>query len=383
LIYLDNAATSWPKPSGVQKAMIEFMDAIGANPGRSGHRLSVDAARIVFEAREKLAVLFSASDPSRIIFASNATGALNLALRGFLEQGNNVLATGMEHNSMMRTLNDLEPRGISCTIIPTSDRGVCDPQSISKFIARDTVLIVVNHGSNVNGTVQDIRAMGKIAREHGITLLVDAAQTAGILDIDVVRDNIDMLVFTGHKALFGPQGTGGLVLGPELDHSRLKPVLTGGTGSRSESERQPEFLPDKFESGTPNTVGIAGLSAGIDFINSIGLNAIRRRESEHSEFLRSSLEKIDRVKVLQPGGAENPLATVSIVIDGKSPAEAGLALDDAYSIMCRVGLHCSPLSHKTLGTFPEGTVRLSPGYFTSRDELIRTIEAVREISSHS
>jgi len=383
VIYLDNAATSWPKPPGVLKAMTGFMEGIGANPGRSGHRLSVDAARVIFGAREKISGLFSSGVPSRVLFTSNATSALNLALRGFLKKGANVLTTGMEHNSVMRTLNDLKSQGISYTIIPTSPRGACDPQSIPGLITRDTVLIVVNHGSNVNGTVQDIRAIGKIAKERGVLLLVDAAQTAGILDIDMKRDTVDMLAFTGHKALFGPQGTGGLVLGPGMDHVRLRTILTGGTGSKSESELQPDFLPDKYESGTPNTVGIAGLAAGIDFILDTGLDAIRSRESEHYEFLRSSLEKIDRVKVLPPGGTEHPLATISFVIEGKSPAEAGLALDESYSIMCRVGMHCSPLSHRTIGTFPHGTVRLSPGFFTSREELSQTVEAIREISSHN
>ncbi|TAL30629.1 MAG: aminotransferase class V-fold PLP-dependent enzyme [Spirochaetes bacterium] len=383
MIYLDNAATSWPKPPGVQPAMAGYMTDIGANPGRSGHRLSVDAARILFDTREKLARLFKGSDPSRVIFTMNATAALNLAMRGILREGDHVLTTGMEHNSVMRTLNDLRGRGVLYSILPTPPNGVCDADDLRNAVRKNTVMLIINHGSNVNGAVQGIAGFGKIARELGLCVLVDAAQTAGIIDIDLDRDCIDMLAFTGHKGLLGPQGTGGLVLGTGFDHHRIKPQITGGTGSLSEMEYQPDFLPDMCESGTPNTVGIAGLSAGLDYIFEAGLEEILTREMAAGALLREGLASIDGVTVFFGPGGKSHLSTCSFIIEGLGMGEVGLELDERFNVLCRVGLHCSPLAHKSLGTFPNGTIRFSPGIFTSREEITQAVGAVRQIAAHS
>jgi cysteine desulfurase/selenocysteine lyase len=263
MIYFDNPATSWPKPPQVKEGMNKFMEEIGANPGRSGHTLSIEAARMIYETREALSVLFHVKDSSRIVFTLNATESINLALKGLLKPQDHVITSSMEHNSVMRPLRDLEKRGVELTVVPCFEDGILDPREVEKKIQSTTRMIVLNHASNVTGTLLPIRDVGKIAREYNLLFLVDAAQTAGAYSIDVERDRIDLLAFTGHKGLYGPQGTGGLVIGERINEKEMIPLKQGGTGSRSEFEEQPDFLPDRFESGTPNGVGIAGLLAGI------------------------------------------------------------------------------------------------------------------------
>jgi len=379
-IYFDNAATSWPKPLEVIQAMVRFIEEVGANPGRSAHRLSVEASRIVYEAREALAELFHVRDPLRIVFCSNATEAINLALKGLLRAGDHVVTSSMEHNAVMRPLRALEREGVEVTVVLCSPEGFLDPADLEEAIKPNTKLFVLNHASNVVGTILPVAEAGGIARRHGLLLLVDAAQTAGALPIDVEADGVDLLAFTGHKSLLGPMGTGGLYIGERVALSEFEPLKRGGTGSRSELEEQPEFLPDKFESGTLNAVGIAGLLAGVRFILERGVDEIRRHEVELTQKLIEGLLAIPGVTVYGGHDARRQTATVSLNIRGLSPSEVGLRLDEEYGILCRVGLHCAPAAHKTIGTFPNGTVRFGLGYFNTMEEVERAIKAVEEIA---
>lgn len=378
MIYMDNAATSWPKPEEVYQAMDSFMRTNGANPGRSGHRPSIEAGRVIFEAREALAQLFGVSDPGRIILTSNATEALNIVIQGMLHPGDHVVTSGMEHNSVMRPLREMETRGIEVTLVCCSPEGLLDPRDLEAAIRPHTRLIVLNHASNVLGTLLPVREVGGIARTRNVPLLVDAAQTAGCQPIDVQTSNIDLLAFSGHKGLFGPQGTGGLYIRKGLEEA-IPPLKRGGTGSHSEHEYQPDFLPDKYESGTPNTVGLAGLGAGVRFIAEKGLSAIRRRETSLTMHLIEGLRAIPRVTLYGTGNPERQAAIVSFNVSGLTPSEVAMQLEEG-GILCRPGLHCAPAAHRTLGTFPQGTVRLSPSYFTPENDIDKTLEAVRRIA---
>jgi len=380
MIYFDNAATSWPKPPGGIEAMVHFMQEVGANPGRSGHRLSVEAGRIVYKAREAVAELFNIEDPLRITFGYNVTEALNLALRGYLRPGDHVITSSMEHNSVMRPLRALEREGVELTVVACSPQGFLDLADVEATIRPDTVMVVLNHGSNVVGSLLPVAEAGRICRQHDLLLLVDAAQTAGAYPIDVEADRIDLLGFTGHKALCGPMGTGGLYIGPRLDLGRFQPLKRGGTGSRSELEEQPDFLPDLCESGTANAVGLAGLAAGVRFVLQQGVEKIRRHEEELTAQLIEGLKAIPGVTVYGGHDATRQTATVSFNVSGLEPSEVGLQLDEEYSIMCRVGLHCAPSAHKTIGTFPTGTVRFGLSYFNTGEEVEAAVQAVREIA---
>lgn len=380
LIYLDNAATSWPKPPQVAEAMVTFMDQVGANPGRSGHRLSVAAGRVVYEVREALADLFHARDPLRVAFGLNATDALNLALHGLLRPGDHVVTSSMEHNSVMRPLRALEHRGVEVTVVPCSPQGFLDPGDVERALRPHTRMAVLTHASNVTGTLLPIREVGEVARRHGVLFLVDAAQTAGAVPIDMEADAIDILCFTGHKALLGPMGTGGLVLGERVDAADLRPVRQGGTGSRSEHEEHPDFLPDLCEAGTPNAVGLAGLLAGVRWVQERGVEAIRAHEQALTARLLDGLAEVPGVVVYGPRDATRQTGTVSFNLEGLDPSEVGLLLDEEYGILCRVGLHCAPAAHRTLGTFPRGTVRFAVGCFTTREEVDAAVDAVRKIA---
>jgi cysteine desulfurase family protein len=380
LIYLDNAATSWPKPTEVKEAMVAFLDRVGANPGRSGHRLSVEAGRIVYEAREALADLFHAPDPLRIAFGLNATDALNLALHGLLQPGDHVVTSSMEHNSVMRPLRALERQGVEVTVVPCSPEGLLDPRDVERALQPHTRMVVLTHASNVVGTLLPIREVGEIARRHGVLFAVDAAQTAGAVPIDMEADAVDILCFTGHKALLGPMGTGGLVLGERVDPSDLRPLRQGGTGSRSEFEEHPDFLPDLCEAGTPNAVGLAGLLAGVRWVQERGVEAIRAHEQALTTRLLEGLGEVPGVTVYGPRDAARQTGTVSFNVEGLEPSEVGLVLDEEYGVLCRVGLHCAPAAHRTLGTFPRGTVRFAVGCFTTLEEVDAAVEAVRAIA---
>jgi cysteine desulfurase family protein len=382
VIYLDNAASSWPKPDTTWQAMEHFMRSVGANPGRSGHRLSIEAGRIINEAREALAELFAIDDPLRIVFTRNATESLNLAIFGILQSGDHCVTSSMEHNSVMRPLRALEKKGLELTAVSCSSKGELDPRGIEKAIKKNTRLIVTTHASNIIGTLMPIAEVGAIARAHGILYCIDAAQTAGAYPIDVETMKIDLLAFTGHKSLFGPQGTGGLYISEELEE-KLEPLMRGGTGSRSEFQEQPDFMPDKYESGTPNTVGIAGLGAGVRFCLEQGVAHIREKEEGLTRMLIEGLGAITHVLVHGCGDAEKQVAICSFSIRDLAPSAITMELDEEFGIMTRPGLHCAPIAHQTIGTSPEGTVRLSAGYFTTEEEISLALEAVEKIAARS
>lgn len=380
MIYFDNAATSWPKPPRVTEAMVHFMRDVGANPGRSAHRLSIAAGRIIYQAREALAQLFNIADSLRIVFGSNATEALNLALRGLLRPGDHVITSWVEHNSVMRPLRALEREGVEVTTVPCSPQGFLDPADVEAAIKPNSKMIVLNHASNVVGTILPVAEAGEIARHHDLLLLVDGAQTAGAYPIDVEAEKVDLLAFTGHKSLLGPMGTGGLYIGERVNLKELEPLKRGGTGSRSELEEQPDFLPDMCESGTPNAVGIAGLLAGVRFVLERGVDEIRRHEVELAQRLIEGLWAIPGVTVHGGHDAQCQTATVSFNIEGLAPSKVGFRLDEEHGILCRVGLHCAPAAHKTLGTFPVGTVRFGLGVFNTLEEVDAAVSAVRGLA---
>jgi cysteine desulfurase family protein len=380
IIYFDNAATSFPKPEEVTQAMVLFSKEIGASPGRSGHRLAIEAGRIVFEAREGIARLFGVKDSSRVVFGLNATEGINQGLKGLLRPGDHVITSSMEHNSVMRPLRAMVKEGLEIAVLPCSPEGFLDPSEVKKAIRPNTRMVILNHASNVVGAIQPLPEIGDVCRRQEVLFFVDAAQSAGAMPIDMEREKIDLLAFTGHKALFGPQGTGGLVLGERVDEKELVPVKRGGTGSRSEQEEHPDFLPDLCESGTPNAVGLAGLLAGLEFVMKVGVEKIRLHEKQLTEKLLRGLRKIGGVTVYGPGTAEKQLATVSFNLQGMAPSEVGLRLDEDFGILCRVGLHCAPAAHRTLGTFPEGTVRFGLSYLNRGEEVEEALQAVDRIA---
>lgn len=388
VVYFDNAATSWPKPPGVAEAMVHFLDEVGANPGRAAHRRAVESGRIVYDAREAVAEMFNAPDPLRVVFGANVTEALNLALHGLLRPGDHVITSSMEHNAMMRPLRALERQGVKLTVVRCSPKGQLDPADVEAAIRSDTKLVALNHASNVVGTILPLAEVGAICRQHDLLLLADAAQTGGTYPIDVQADGIDLLAFTGHKALGGPMGTGGLVVGERVNEKEMEPLKRGGTGSNSEHERQPDFLPDAFESGTLNTVGLAGLAVGVRWVQERSVDKIRAHEVALTQALIGGLREIPPAGSGQDPGvtiygtldAELQTATVSFNITGMAPSEAGLRLDEEYGIMCRVGLHCAPAAHKTIGTFPDGTVRFGLGAFSTQEEVEAALAAVEELA---
>jgi cysteine desulfurase/selenocysteine lyase len=376
LIYLDNAATSWPKPAAVNRAVADSL-RLSTSPGRGGHSLSRKADRTVFAAREEVAALFGAADSSSIVFTVNATDALNIALFGLISPGDKVVTTSMEHNAVARPLRALESRGVILEIVQCDAAGRLPLPGLRTALASGAKAVVVTHASNVTGTLMPLAEIGALARAAGALFIVDAAQTAGVEPIDVAAAGIDILAFTGHKSLLGPQGTGGLYVREGI---MVAPFRHGGTGSLSESDRQPEFYPDRLEGGTPNTPGIAGLLAGVRYVRKRGIDSIRAMERELTEDLLSGLMAIDGVDVFGPPPDEPRTAVVSFRVGNLDSGEVAHRLDKEYAIASRAGLHCAPWAHKTIGTLATGTVRLSPGCFTTAAEIAAALEAVRHIS---
>jgi cysteine desulfurase family protein len=376
-IYFDNAATSWPKPPAVCAAVTESFGDAGGNPGRSGHRMSVAAARTVENGREALAELFTADDPSRVVFTHNATHALNLALYGLLHPGNHVVTTSLEHNSVMRPLRHLETLGVQLTVVACASDGSLDVDRVRRVLRADTRLLVTTHGSNVVGTLLPISALAALARERNIPCLVDASQTAGAVPIDVQELGVDLLAFSGHKGLLGPTGTGGLYV---RDGVELAPLVRGGTGSDSAHEIQPEFLPDAYESGTLNVAGIAGLAAGVRFLLETGIEAVKTHEQKLVSQFLAGASQVPGITLYGPRDASLQCGVVSFNVAGAVPSEVALILDESFGIMARSGLHCAPSAHRTLGTFPTGTVRFSFGWFNTPAEVGTALEALREIA---
>ncbi len=377
MIYLDNAATSWPKPESVYQTMDEFLRKKGGNPGRGSHSLAVAAKETVEETRMLVARLIKAPEMERVIFTLNCTDSLNLGLKGLLRPGDHVITDCIGHNSLVRPLKKLEYQGVKITRLSPSEVGVVSVGDIEEAIIAETKLVVVTHVSNVTGVIQPIEEYGAIARRHSIIFMVDAAQTAGKYPIDVQAGNIDLLAFSGHKGLFGPPGTGVLYVGSRVDLDSLR---EGGTGSHSEQEEQPADLPYRYESGTLNSVGISGLGAGLKYILTESLERIRAHENSLVDKLIEGLTYIPGVTLYTVKDRSRQAPVISLNVEGYEPGEVGAILDQAFDIKVRAGLHCAPAAHKTLGTFPLGTVRLSPGYFTTTKEIDFTLEAVEKIA---
>ncbi len=360
--------------------MRHFLDEVGANPGRSGHRMSIEAARIVYAARETIAALFGAPDPLQVIFGLNVTDGINLALHGLLKPGDHVVTSSMEHNAVMRPLNNLQQQGVTYTRLACQADGTLEPALVEQAVQSNTKLIVLNQASNVCGTLLPVREVGRIARQKGLLFLVDTAQSAGAVPIDMEKDSIDLLAFTGHKSLYGPMGTGGLVIGGRLDPAEIFTIRQGGTGSRSEREVQPDFCPDRFESGTPNAVGLAGLLAALEWLQAQGVEQIQAHEEALCAALLEGLVNIPGVTVYGPQKAALQTTTVGFNIQGMEPSTVGLRLDEEYNILCRVGLHCAPAAHHTLGTFPAGCVRFGLGAFNTLDDTQQAVAAVEALA---
>jgi cysteine desulfurase family protein len=374
MIYLDHAATSWPKPPDVLHAMIAAMAEGGGNPGRSGHALSLRASELIFDCREAVAQLFGISDPLRIAFTSNATEALNLAIKGALKPGDHAVYSSMEHNAVWRPLKAMEARGVTLTMVEAAPNGIVPPERIATALRPNTRLVALTHASNVNGAINDVAAVGRLLHDHKAFFLVDAAQTAGSLAIDVDTMDIDLLAFPGHKGLLGPQGTGGLYIRPGID---LTPLKHGGTGSLSHLADMPAVAPDRYESGTPNTPGLAGLKAGIDIVMARGVKAIRDAERTHIARLRDALSDIPGVTLHGPADAALCAGIVALTASEHDPEDLASELTATYSIACRAGLICAPLAHTTLGT--NGILRLSVGATTTEDEITTVITALRTV----
>ncbi|MCL4515845.1 MAG: aminotransferase class V-fold PLP-dependent enzyme [Firmicutes bacterium] len=377
-IYLDNAATSYPKPEAVYRAVDRFMREIGASSGRGAYRQALLADKVVFSAREALGKLFGIRDASRIVFTSNATESLNLAVKGLLKAGDHVVASSMEHNAVWRPLKRLEAeRGIEITVAPCAKDGSLRPEDVIKAIRPNTRLVVMTHASNVTGTLLPVGEVGAAARDRGVLFLVDAAQTAGTCPIDAGTLGIDLLAFTGHKGLFGPTGTGGLYIREGVD---LLPFKEGGTGGESILEHQPDHLPDRFEAGTLNISGIAGLLAGVDFILTEGIDRIRGKEKELTGHFLRALEIIPGIEVYGPKDPEKQVGVVSLNISGVMAQDVAYVLDEVYGVMVRSGLHCAPMAHRTIGTIDRGTVRFGIGYFNTIEEIDTMVQALAEIA---
>jgi cysteine desulfurase / selenocysteine lyase len=376
--YLDNAATSWPKPPAVAASIVDFLEHRAGNPGRSGHALAVAADAVVAATRSELAALLGAPDPARVVFTLNATDALNMALWGLLVPGDRVVTTSIEHNAIVRPLHALAERGVTVTRVACAPDGTLDLDDLDRALRSGPVrLVAMCHASNVVGTILPARDAARLAREHGSLFLLDAAQTAGVLPIDVREMGIDLLAVPGHKALLGPTGTGALYVAPGV---RLTPLRQGGTGTRSGEEHQPEELPAGLEAGTLNTVGIAGLGASLRYLRGRSREAIHAHETSLTARLIRGLADIAGVTIHGTRDAALQVATVSVSLDGWEPVDVAAALDSSFGIAVRSGLHCAPLAHRTLGTFPRGTVRLSPGPFSTDEDVDRAVTAIRKLA---
>lgn len=376
-VFLDNAATSFPKPDAVYQVMDAAMRDVGVAPGRGGYRQSLAAARIVFEARSALARFFGVPDSSRLIFTHSATESINIAVFGLLKPGDHVVSTCVEHNALARPLHLARKRGVEVTFVPSDSCGIVSERDIARAMRPETRLVALAHCSNVTGAVQPIAEIAEVARIGGALFLVDAAQSAGFFPIDVESIGIDLLAAPGHKGLYGPPGTGILAVGAGIN---LEPLQVGGTGGSASTPEPPEQMPERLESGTINTPAIAGLKAGVEFIEATGLEVIRAKESALVGQLLEGLRGMPGVRLYGPMQGERG-AAISFNVEGHDPASLGFLLDSTYDISVRVGLHCAPDVHRSIGSYPEGTVRVSPGFFNTETDIDYFLRALREIIS--
>ena len=377
-IYLDNASTSFPKAPTVATAMSDYITNRGININRGSYALAYDVEDIIYTTRQRLNTLFNGHDPSHVIFTQNVTMSLNMVIKGLLKAGDHVLVSSMEHNAVMRPLTQLLDKDITFDTIPCDSTGSIQMKSIEPLIRPNTVALIINHASNVCGTIQPLESIGPICKAHNLQFIVDAAQTAGVIPIDVKVCHIDALCFTGHKGLLGPQGIGGIILTKEMAQN-LTPLIAGGTGSFSHLETLPTHMPDAFESGTLNLPGIIGLNEGLAYIESQGMENIHNHELALTQAFLEGLQSIDVVNIVGKQDIQDRTAVVSITIDSMDPASIAYELESTYHIMTRVGLHCAPRAHQTLGTYPEGTVRFSFGYANTHEDVVSALSALHRI----
>ncbi len=379
LIYLDNGATSYPKPDEVYTFMDSFYRNFGVNPGRSGYDLCMETGAMVDNTRKMLADLFNGSDPDRLCFSYNSTDALNLIIFGLLKRGEHAITTTLEHNSVLRPLyHQNKINGVEVDYIPFDANGFVDPDDFKQKIKANTRLVIVNHASNVIGTLQPLEAIGRICRERGVAFAIDASQSAGKVPIDIEQLHIDVVAFTGHKSLLGPTGIGGLYVRPGID---IRHTRAGGTGVRSAERMHLDEYPYRLEYGTGNVLGIAGLHAGLKWIQEKGIDSIHKHEMRLARMLIDGLSKMDGVSLHCQDNLADHIAVISFNVDGMEPLNTGTLLDGEYNIACRTGLHCAPLVHEQLGTAQTGgSVRIGIGPFNTEDHIKSTIQAVEEIA---
>lgn len=380
MIYLDNAATSFPKPEAVYLAMDTFARQSLANPGRAGHKMALAAEHALDDARHRLNRFFKGRSPDRWIFTLNGTDALNMAMKGVLQDGDHVITTDLEHNSVSRPLVALAEAGrIDLTRIPANSGGTIDPQAVRAAINPKTRLVALTHASNVLGTIQPIADIAEVCRQVSdqILILVDAAQTAGVVPIDLQAVPIDLLAFPGHKGLFGPTGTGALYVAPRVT---LRPWREGGTGGDSSTPTQPKEYPYYLEGGTPNVLGVAAMVAGLDFVEKTTLEVIRQHEVDLCDRLRNRLQETGDFEFFGHTNPDQRVGTISFRSQSLPAPELGGILDQAFDIAVRPGLHCSPYIHRAVGSYPEGLVRVSPGPFNTPDDIDQLVEALKEIT---
>ncbi len=380
-IYLDNAATTFPKPPSVPQAVYNYMTTCGSNINRGSYNSAYNAEALVFETRELLTELFHGEDPSQVIFTKNITESLNVILKGLLKSGDHVIVSSMEHNAVMRPLNQLTTQGVTYSRITCQSDGTLPLEKLHETVNENTRAVIMTHASNVCGTILPVQEVGEFCHKHNLLFILDTAQSAGLLPINMEEMHIDALAFTGHKGLLGPQGIGGFILKRDLN-LKIEPLLSGGTGSFSHTEDVPLIMPDRFEAGTLNIPGIIGLREGLLFLKEKDIENIYRHEMALTEHFLNDLLPLENeglIKIIGKKDIQNRVGVISIQSMKMDPAEVSYILDDKYGIMTRVGLHCAPSAHKTLGTFPTGTIRFSFGFFNTDDEVDSTLAALKEV----
>ncbi len=377
-VYLDNGSTSFPKAPGVAEAMSHFITEVGCNISRGGYETAYDLGDTIFETRSMLCRMFNFSEEKYVVFTPSVTYSLNFVIKGLLKSGDHVIMSSMEHNAVARPCQSLKDFGVEVTIVPCDRDGVLDIDAFKNSFKENTKLVVMSHASNVCGTVLDAEEVGKICKEKGVFFALDAAQSAGVINIDFEKFNLSALCLTGHKGLLGPQGTGALLLRHELAEA-LDPVISGGTGSASHLLTMPEFMPDKFEAGTLNLPGIIGLNASLEYIRRVGIDTIFETEKQLAQLFIEEIDKLPNVKIIGVRDWNKRVGTVSLDFESIDNAEVSFILDSEYGIMTRCGLHCAPLAHQTLGTYPQGTVRFAFGHKNTREDVEYAVSAIRKI----
>lgn len=377
MIYLDNAATSFPKPAPVSREIKTYLDEYGVSSGRSAYPAAVKTSKILFNCREALARFFNIPDSSKVAFTLNATYGINTALKGILEDGDKVITTSVEHNAVMRPLNFLKnTKNIKISKVECDISGYINLEDFKKKLNQSNIkLVLINHASNVTGAIQNIRKLGKICSRENIPFMVDAAQTAGAVPIDVVKDNIDIMAFSGHKSLMGPTGVGAFYIKKGIE---FFPLCHGGTGSKSEKETQPEFWPDKMESGTLNICPIIGLNAALKYFEKKGFSNLMDKKKKITAYLLNSLKNLEGITIHGPKENKNRTSVVSVSVKNTPPSKVSQELNEK-NICVRMGLHCAPTAHKTIGTFPKGTVRITPGYFSQKSDIDKLIRVLKNM----